>query len=104
MHIQKKRTALMTVQKIYFLYILLSLYLFLLPISSPYSPNISRIILSEDLVVPTRTNILNTNSSIYFHTIVTGATLVSTTGGLEANSEYIIQDTITTTPSKQTAQ
>jgi hypothetical protein len=53
--------------------------------------------------VPTRTSILNISSPIYFHTIVTAATFVSTTGGLPANNENMIQDNIMITPSKQTA-
>ncbi len=68
-----------------------------------YKPSISLTNLSEILTVPTRTSILNINSPIYFHTIVTAAASESITGGLAAKSEKIIQASIIITPSKQTA-
>ena len=46
---------------------------------------------------------LNTNSPTYFHTCVTAAALVSTTGGVEANKENIIQAKTIIAPSNQTA-
>lgn len=56
-----------------------------------YNPIISLTILSAIFIAPTKTNILKINSPIYFHTCVTAAALVSTTGGVDANNENIIQ-------------
>lgn len=72
-------------------------------INKIYNPIISRTMRSEILIVPTNTNILKISSPIYFHTCVTAAALVSTTGGLEANKLNIIHDKIIIAPSKQTA-
>lgn len=68
-----------------------------------YKPSISLTNLSDILTVPTKTNILNISSPIYFHTIVTAAASESITGGLAAKSEKIIHASIIITPSKQTA-
>ena len=68
-----------------------------------HNPIISLTILSEIFIVPTKTNILNINSPMYFQTCVTAAALESTTGGDDANKLNIIQDNTIIAPSKQTA-
>ena len=55
------------------------------------------------MTVPTKTNILNINSPMYFQTCVTATALESTTGGDDANKLNIIQDNTIIAPSKQTA-
>ena len=68
-----------------------------------HNPIISRTILSETFIVPTRTNILNTNSPIYFQTCDTAAKFGLTVGGDEANKLNMIHDNIIIAPSKHTA-
>lgn len=53
--------------------------------------------------VPTSTNILNASCPIYDQTCVTAAALVSTTGGVEAKRENMIQASQMTAPSSNTA-
>ena len=65
---------------------------------------ISLIIRSLIFTAPTRTSILNTSSPIYDHTCVTAAASGFTTGGLDANSEKIMQASTITAPSSSTAQ
>ena len=59
--------------------------------------------LSESLIVPTRTSILNSSSPTYVHTCVIAAAPAATEGGDAANNEYMIQPRTMTAPSRQTA-
>ncbi len=62
-----------------------------IPTYKNYSPIISRTTRSAILTVPTRISMLKMSSAMYDHTIVTGAAVVFTTGGDDANTEKITQ-------------
>ena len=67
-----------------------------------YSPIISRTIMLDALIVPTRISISKIRLPIYVHTWVTAEAEASTWGGAEAKREKITQENAMITPSRHT--